>query len=367
MLTLVKREQAVAAEPTFKTRVQRFWTWYAEVAPRFDQLIQAGDSQALVSEASANLDVLLPHFAWEFGPGENGQGHSFTLSPEGKLDRQLLAMYWLEQAPGIPGWAFYAARQPSPIQDMRLEVCGREFDPNEFWITPQVNRDAENLDITVWHPLFKKMPENERWSVWFLFLDQVLGELGAQQWVGETTLDAKRLADSVPLKELPEFVKRAESEHGWVKLPPGEGRMLYKCDEPQTRFLRGDILVGTTAHPELVHAYADGEGEMEDPLPGLGADYVFVAFDAQFLPAGPEAADARDAMQEAFEHALKVEASGRLLGGAHGTQNAYIDLLLFDGPASIEIVKRVMCDRALPAGSSINYFAKEKRGHRIVI
>jgi hypothetical protein len=40
--------------------------------------------------------------------------------------------------------------------------------------------------------------------------------------------------------------------------------------------------------------------------------------------------------------------------------NAYIDLLLYDGAASFEIVKPVMRDKALPPGSSINYFASGK-------
>ena len=58
---------------------------------------------------------------------------------------------------------------------------------------------------------------------------------------------------------------------------------------------------------------------------------------------------------------------GRLLGGAMGTQNAYIDLLLFDGQNSIETVRRILSEHKLPAGTSINYFAKEKRGYRVVL
>jgi hypothetical protein len=45
----------------------------------------------------------------------------------------------------------------------------------------------------------------------------------------------------------------------------------------------------------------------------------------------------------------------------------HIDLLLFDGPASLEIVQQVLRDKSVTAGSTINYFAKEKRGHRIVL
>ena len=366
MLSLLKRKAPVAADATFKTRVQRFWEWYAQVSPRFYQVIEAGKCPTLAKEVSAKVDELIPGFAWVFGPGADGQGHSFTLSGEGNLHRQLLAIYWLAHAPSLPGWTFYAARQPGSIRGQRMEIGGRKFDPLEFWVTPFVALDEKKVDITVWHPLFDSMEERERWTVWFLFLDEALGEYGTQQWIGQIKLNPERLADSIPLEELPEFLRRAEAERGWKKLLPGESGVVYRCEEPHGRFLRGDIAIGSTMHPGLINEYLEAEGEMEDPLSGTGADYVFVAFDARILPAGAEAT-ARGEIEDGLDQALKASASGRLLGGGWGTTNAYIDLLLFDGPASLKIVQQVLREKSVPAGSTINYFAKEKRGHRIVL
>jgi len=149
-----RRKALRPKELTFKTRVCRFWEWYGQAAPRFYQTIQEGQCVSLAEEVSSKVDELIPGFAWVFGPGADGKGHSFTLS-----------------------------------------------------------------------------------------------------------------------------------------------------------------------------------GEVEDAL----------------------------------EEELKGSASGRLLGGAFGTKNAYIDLLLFDGPTSLEIVHQVLCGRNLPEGTTVNYFAKEKRGHRIVL
>jgi len=366
MLSFFKRKSEVAVEPTFKTRVQQFWTWYAEVAPRFYQTIDDGKCPSLAAEVSAKVDEIIPGFAWVFGPGENGQGHSFTLSGEGNLHRQLLTQFWLAQAPSLPGWTFYAARQPCSVRGQRLEVGGRKFDPIEFWITPFVNSEEEKLDITVWHPLFDKMQEKERWSVLFLFLDEALGEYGTQQWIGEIKLEPKRLADSIPLEELNEFSQGVQKERGWKKSPPGQSGIVYEIKEQHTRFLRGDIITGGTTHPQLLNDYLKAADELEDPLKGTGADYVFVAFDARILPVGNQA-HARGEIEDALDEALKASHSGRLLGGALGRENGYIDLLLLDGAASREIVMGVLRDRNLPAGSSVNYFAKEKRGHRRVI
>ncbi len=68
------------------------------------------------------VNELSPGFAWVFGPGADGIGHSFTLSGEGVIHRQLLALQWLSRAPVINGWTFYAARQPGPISGHTIEI-----------------------------------------------------------------------------------------------------------------------------------------------------------------------------------------------------------------------------------------------------
>jgi hypothetical protein len=179
-------------------------------------------------------------------------------------------------------------------------------------------------------------------------------------------MNPARLAESIPLEELRDFTQRVQSETGWKKLPPGEGGVVYRINEQHNRFARGDVIGGTTMHSRLINDYLAAEGEMEDSLAGTGADFVFVTFATKILPQGGEV-DGRAKIEDALDNGLKESKSGRLLGGALGTSNAYIDLLLLDGAASIEIVRRVLREQGLPAGSSINYFAKEKRGHRILL
>src|SRR5207244_511534 len=143
MLSLFRKKTATRAEMTFKRRVELFWEWYAQVAARFYETIEAGHCPSLAGEVSDKVDELLPGFAWVFGPGANGKGHSFTLSGEGNLHRQLLTLYWQAQAPTLPGWTFYAARQPGSIEGRRMEIGGQKFDPLEFWLTPSIDPEAK--------------------------------------------------------------------------------------------------------------------------------------------------------------------------------------------------------------------------------
>ncbi len=366
MFSLFKSKSAANEPPTLKTRVEKFWKWYGEVASRFYQTIESGKCSDLGNEVSAKIDELLPGFAWVFGPGENKQGHSFTLSGEGVLHRQLIALYWLERAPKLQGWTFYASRQPSNWPSGVIDVGEKRFDPKEFWITPSINLEEEKIDIAVWHPLFNVLEERRRWTILFLFLDEVLGEYGTQQFIGKIEMTEGRLGDAIPLKELLTYAEKAKSDAGWKKYPPGNSGVTYKCAEPHDRFLRGDIFIGSSSNFDLIREYGSAQGELVDPLAGMGADYIFVAFDKSILPAKGEVA-ARGEIEDALADALKAENSGRTLGGAMGIQRAYIDLMLYDGQKSMDIVRRVLKEKRLPPGTEVHFFAKDKKGHRAVI
>ncbi len=73
-------------EETFKSRVQEFWRWFAEAAPRYSQTIAAGACATLTTEISAKVNAIADGLAWEFGPGAGGRGHSLTLSGEGNIE-----------------------------------------------------------------------------------------------------------------------------------------------------------------------------------------------------------------------------------------------------------------------------------------
>ena len=347
-------------QPTFKQRVERFWDWYAQAAPRLYQTIEDRKSASLATEVSEKVDELGHSFGWVFGPGE-GDGHSFTLSGEGVLHYQLLTQYWLTRAPKIPGWTFYSERQPGSITGIRIKIGELDFDPIEFWLTPVVDSESEKIDLTVWHPLFDKLPgQNDKLRPLFLFLDEVLGEFGTEQWIGEINLNDKQLPDSIPLKELRGFIENLQKTKGWKKFRPGEQITLYRCESPHTRFLRGDILIGQAAQPSLIEEYLNAQGKLKDPLAGTGADYVFVSFPVGILPKGKQV-DARGAIEDALHGALKTEQRGRLLGGALGSTFGYIDLLIYDGSSSVETIRRILREQNLPAGTAINFFAEGKQ------
>lgn len=351
---------------TFNNRVAAFWCWFQEVAPRHYTAIEAKQSITLGDEVSAKIDELLPGFCWVYGPGAKNIGHSFTLTGEGNIHRQLLALEWLARAPQIEGWSFYAARQPGAAGGYSIEMDGLSFNDAGIWIAPSVNTEDETIDITVWHPAWPDVDERKRTNITFLFLDEALGEYGTEWWIGRIEYGNEKLAQSFPLSELGSYVQTLAQERGWKKYPPGGVRTLYRFRDPKDDFPRSDLLTLDTCVPALLRLYSQSGGELDDPLPGLGADYVYVSIDSAHFPDGEQAAR-RGELEEAIEAELKAVDGGRLIGGGMGRNRTYCDFLIYDGKHSLDAIVRVLRARKLPAGTMIEYFVRDKRGQRIAL
>ncbi len=367
MLSFFRRKPpSPPPEKTFNERVTEFWLWFQEAAPRFTATIDAHKCADLTEETSANVNKLYEDFAWVYGPGADNKGHSLTLSGEGIEHRQLLALYWLSQAPVIPGWTFYASRQAGPIKGHVIEMDDLRIDPKETWITPSLDREAQEVDLVVWHHAWDHITEKKRWTIVFLFLDEVLGEYGTQQWVGKISFGKDRLADSFPLEELGEYVGAIIRDAGWKHSTPGDTWTLFKIEPAEERYSRCDLLTLSTAAPALFQTHMDEKDAMSDLLEGSGADYIYVSIDRAFFPKGDEVAK-RGEIEEAIDTGLKNQNAGRLIGGGLGSERGYIDLLIYDGVRSLDTLRTTLKQLDVPTGTMIEFFARDKRSRRIAL
>lgn len=337
--------KGIRREGSFKDRVAAFWGWYASVADRFFQEIEAGQCANLTTEVRRQCDKLLPALSWVFGPGENG-GHSFTLSGEGQIARQLLAEYWLEQAPAIPNWTFYSSRQPSDqetLAGMQIAVGEQApVDATGLLLKTHVDAERERIDIAAWHPSFEFVPEEHHMQILFLLLDEAMGEFGTQTWIGSISVEpVEHGTECTTLERLPTFVRDVGNYYKWDKYSPLETYSVYQIPEGFDEH-RPSRLFGSTCIPGIVHDLIENGGTLvEDPLDGTGAELVYVAIESDIFPQGGEV-DYRGRIEDTIAQALCAERSGRTLGGAFGFGESFIDVLIFDGDNSREIIKQCL-------------------------
>jgi hypothetical protein len=121
-------------------------------------------------------------------------------------------------------------------------------------------------------------------------------------------------------------------------------------------------MAGTTCQIVLIAESESGHLD-PDPLEGTGAEYLYLAFPANHLPAGDEVAT-RAKIEESLNAALTSANSGRVLGGALGLDHAYIDLLIFDGQRSVALIQSTIRSQSFPTGTTLERFARSHAAKR---
>lgn len=337
--------------PTFRERVLKFWDWYPKNAQRYFEKIESSQIMDIADEVGKQMSKLFPHMAWNFGPGEES-GHSFTISGEGMMHKQLLAHYWLQHAPQLEGWTFYGSRQasaPDTLGGMAIGLRDGEasISAGDFEIATQPNEEAQNFDIVAWHPRFADLPDEDRMQILILMLDEALGEFGTENWIGSIDIAPPAEGAKVTnLLKLAEFFGAAEKVLEWEKLSPLESYTGYQMHE-QSEQPRGDTIAGVTRIPNLISAFLESGGPIDDDdLRNMGAHIAYLRFPSANLQEGNEV-DSRAAIEDAIEEALQEADCGYCLGGAYGIEQAYIEFLLLDGQRSLELVENAIKPFAL--------------------
>lgn len=330
---------------TFKQRVADFWNWFPEVAKQFEAEAPDGDPKQVVSLVTEFMSKTMPSLSWALGSGAKGD-YSFTLTGEGQIAKQMLAEYWRTRAISLPGWSFYASRQPSNYETLKELAIGvsdeEQVDAESFMLETRVNEETQQIDITAWHPALENVHEDHHFQILFLLLDEALGEFGVQTWLGEINVEPIS-AEGVtrPLLDLPKFIEQVKKYHQWEKFPPLETYSGYEVAESADG-PRGDTVAGSSCIPDVIFDYIENGGQTsEDPLEDSGAEFVYLAIDGAVFPEGNEV-DSRSDIEDELDEALTSDLSGRVVGGATGVNQSYIDLLIYDGDASRQIIEKTL-------------------------
>jgi len=344
-------------ETTFRQRVELFWQWFAETTDELVQHIDQGqvdldldrtENPAPASEiqseiaktVNAVMDMWLPGFNYVFG-AEAGKGYSFTLSPNGDVDLRFLAEYWLSRAPKIDGWRFYSSRQPGIDGEFNIEIDGVNFPSADVRFGVEVDEMAEVIDVVVWHPNFVE-DDDINSQVAFIFLDEALGEVGTEMWIGKIELAGAEPKNPIAVKSLAAEVVSLASMHQWEKQTPEKTYTGYSVEKPGEGYPRSDTIAGSTCHFQLIGEFMEREGLLgADPVAPHGARFVYLAIDASDFDPEDEV-QRRVEIEDRLNELLVERGSGRVLGGATGISHAYIDLMLVDGEASVDLVQQSM-------------------------
>lgn len=221
--------------------VPALWQWWTDRGRELAGQGEApGSSEQLQDELTAHVEAVHPELQWEIGPGARAAA-SLAISAGGVLELRTLAERCVRAAPASDAeWEYLPAR--AAVGDgwahgaLRMEGVG-EMPLGLATVSLRIDDERSLVDVTLHHPAFPGLPEQDRLHLTFMLLDQILGEDDVMRWVGEVAASPTPAADALPADALVEtttaMAGRLE-EDTWVLAEAQDGRypVLFSARRP---------------------------------------------------------------------------------------------------------------------------------------
>lgn len=337
----------MTAQKNFKKQVELFWTTFdKEEASIRKMMLENTDPETLVQTMSKTLKVAFEDMPFEMGINKEDK-HELILSPNGNRIILIQIMYLLKYKPEHldKHWNFYSSKPAHGYEGMELSMYGLKIPANDFLIYTDLNENAKIINIEVYAPALNDLNENEKYTALFIMLDLFLGELYTMEYIGSVDFapEEKEGVESIPLFKMKSYIDYLINEHDWEKTKDitkqYTGYRANAAEDPKE--LRQDVFIGSTSCFEIIRELGQ---ENIYPLAALEEDGVYVGYifyDNSTVPDDqmvPQRADIEDALYEVCEK--QGIADG--IGGATGSINSYMDFIIYDLDAFIEIAKLEM-------------------------
>ena len=335
----------------FRVRTMEAWQAFtdreADLRSLMDRAKTENVSEELVARCSEILTLAFDAPAFELG--FNGEKYDLILSPEGDRVRLFQLAYFAKCAPesirkywniiiGRPAFAKYVMRMHG------LEVEAKDF---QAWIEIQGEKKFElSLYCEKLLPMLREN-ENNAYSLAYIFVDQVLGEIASMRYVTNMKLlTAPNTGECLPLSDVPDFIKNKLDPEGWAKAADPETACEswtgYRSNPSRAENcpLRADVIAGMTCCLPLINAYFGNDNYYMDRLHRDGAvpGFFFWSLDGfgkeDILP-----------FRDQIEAAVLQKAGAAAVtftGGATGEVYGYLDFIAWDLPAVINAAREVM-------------------------
>jgi hypothetical protein len=132
------------------------------------------------------------------------------VTAEGNPDLRAAAHRWLAAAPDPDQVWDYAASRPA-VPDLVLRFGDTEVDVASTTVAVTAHRST--VDVQLYHPALAALPHAARMQAAFLLLDQLLGEVAVEIWVGVIEVASGPPPEAVPLIDLVAQVEALRSAH----------------------------------------------------------------------------------------------------------------------------------------------------------
>jgi hypothetical protein len=204
-------------EPASKQReaIAGFWSWWQREGRALATGSTTGEvaTDRFAAAMAAAVHGIEPGLSWETAAGMTSQ-HLLCVSAGGIPELRAVARRWLMGAPPADElWGFADLKLPvaGDLGDRSLRVGDRDYRIAAATVDARVRGSA--VDVSIHHPHFADLTDDERNLVSFLLLDQVLGEEAVETWIGDISSSPVPALDPVPIGGLRSVVAGLRADH----------------------------------------------------------------------------------------------------------------------------------------------------------
>lgn len=184
-----------------------FWNWFKSVAPL---LSRPDRNKDVLQSLDQRLNRINPNLSWEIGPGKS-KPWQFVVSPNLNSDLRMAAKAIIAEAPSLPDWEFYAARQPKDWK-YKFNLSRSQGEPIQIdsssWGFLLLEYPDKTREIVLYGQNLPALDENEKWQAAAITLESIVGEEVLLERVDcfalESEIDAEFLDRIRPIQQLGE-------------------------------------------------------------------------------------------------------------------------------------------------------------------
>jgi len=334
-------------QTSFKKRVSKFWDSFTKEEYQIREMMDnKADGETLLNFVDSILQIAFDKVYFEMGVNNEGK-YELILTPEGDRARLMHLHYWLQHAPEPlwQKWNFYSSKPGKGTSGWRMNMYGVDLSSEDITIYPESDGEKTKVNLEIYCPKLMELEENKRYSMFFIFLDQFIGELYTMEYIGYIEfVDNVQEKKSISIEKLKPLIDDNIDNNGWPRFEdPTEIYSGYRMEpnEKEGWTLREDIFSGYTSCTPVLNEYYNGEAKRFDEAKDNGIQFGFLFFENVNVPR-ENIVNFRGDIEDKITAQTVPYGIANCLGGATGFHFSYIDFIIYDYEAFIDIAKEIL-------------------------
>lgn len=352
------------------TKIDDFWSWFAEKAPALDAYFTTQGEQADTDpfEVMGRLNDDFPNLMWEFGPSD--RGHKLIITAEWEDENRPLARAFKRRAPEFERWIVDEVRAPCEL-DTLIENFESRFQ-EKFCLSGCDAQISDNgrIDLNV----IGKGNEDTLTEQGIKLATLILGEENDRDWLGYVSATpgeggAGGLLSRLKRRKAPEFdaataqAATLDAIDAAKKALPGEaysatgledrGATLYKLGNMSDTHARPDLLTYMAPSETWANAVLHGGRFSSATHSAHGESFVYLKLPTQNET--PWASSDRAEIEDIVHEALRHDDIGGVVAAGTGRDAAYIDVALKDVASGMARMAQALRNQPAAAKSSVHF------------